>query len=352
MSMKSLNEGEILQKLTEGLSFPPLVFETTLLEQLAGDIGIDAVVKTSSEWGELTFGVEAKTRNTPRAFDAALRSAERIGSSTEYLPLIVMPYLNEGQLAQLEQLQLSGIDLSGNGIIYVPKKLLIYRTGNKNQYPDSQPTKYAYRGTTSLVARVFLAKPRYESYAEIAAEIEKRGGQVAMSTISKAIKRLESDLIVERNEDRIALLQAEKLLDKLAASYSEPKVVKSVALSLKKPLAELSALVPDNLQFCLDGQSSVSAYAVMGDGQNPVVYCSDVNRVLKVWEKQAEPSSRFVDVELRQTQEPTVYFDVQARDGLRYASAVQTYAELMSGDKRQQEAAQQVKEYILKSLQK
>ena len=225
MSMKSLNEGEILQKLTEGLSFPPLVFETTLLEQSAGDIGIDAVVKTSSEWGELTFGVEAKTRNTPRAFDAALRSAERIASSTEFLPLIVMPYLNEGQLAQLEQLQLSGIDLSGNGIIYVPQKILIYRTGNKNQYPDSQPTKYAYRGTTSLVARVFLAKPSYESYAEIAAEIEKRGGQVATSTISKAIKRLQSDLIVERNEDRIALLQAEKLLDKLAASYSEPKVV-------------------------------------------------------------------------------------------------------------------------------
>jgi hypothetical protein len=53
-------------------------------------------------------------------------------------------------------------------------------------------------------------------------------------------------------------------------------------------------------------------------------------------------------VSLTQTAEGTVYFDPVVESGLSYVSPVQTYLELASGDKRQREAAGQVREYLLR----
>ena len=97
-----------------------------------------------------------------RAFEDALnRLRQTVGEN--YYPMLIVPYLREKQLEQLAEEQPSGIDLSGNGIVCIPGKLLVFRTGKPNKYPDSAPTKYAYRGTTSLVARTFLCRPSFGS---------------------------------------------------------------------------------------------------------------------------------------------------------------------------------------------
>ena len=62
-----------------------------------------------------------------------------------------------------------------------------------------------------------------------------------------------------------------------------------------------------------------------------------------------EENSRFPNVELLETDEDFVYFD--ARDNLA-ASPVQTYLELMQGDKREQETAEQLRKAILQPLKK
>ena len=73
-------------------------------------------------------------------------------------------------------------------------------------------------------------------------------------------------------------------------------------------------------------------------------YCSSLESLLKRFGADLEETSRFPNVELLETDEDFVYFD--ARDNLA-ASPVQTYLELMRGDKREQETAEQVRKAIL-----
>ena len=114
-----------------------------------------------------------------------------------------MPYLRESQLAELEKKQLSGVDLCGNGVIVVPGRVLVYRTGAKNQFPSYASIKNIYRKNTSMVGRALLAKPRYAEVQELRKEINARNvlvaywGKTAMSlgTVSKALKGLEADQV-------------------------------------------------------------------------------------------------------------------------------------------------------------
>jgi hypothetical protein len=63
-----------------------------------------------------------------------------------------------------------------------------------------------------------------------------------------------------------------------------------------------------------------------------------------------ERTDRFPNLDLIWTDEATVYFDPQPRADVPFASPVQAYVELMAGDKRQRETAEQVREYVLRTL--
>ncbi|WP_153559411.1 hypothetical protein [Roseimaritima sediminicola] len=345
-----VSEAEMLQEFQGGYDFPPLRVRLAKQSAWAHEIGADALLEVISAGQKYEFTAELKSRSSPKVFKEALHQIEQWARQQGRLPMLVVPYLREEQLNELQERQLSGLDLSGNGVVTVPGKLLVYRTGRPNKFPSSAPTKYAYRGATSLVGRVFLCRPKFQSLAEIAEEIEARGGSVALSTVSKALKRLESDLIVERAADRIALRQPDKLLEKLAESYTPPKVTKAVTLSMKMPLEELVESRPRKTPLVLSGRSSVDAYAVMGRRDGPVLFTPNIAPVLRKWGKKVEETSRFVDLELLQTADPTVFFDARPRDGLPYASPVQVFLECAAGDKREQETAEQVMDRILGEL--
>jgi hypothetical protein len=347
-----ISEAEMLEQLRKGIEFPPLAIRLSKTLPGGRDQGIDAILEVRSEDQSFEFAAELSTRSTPRAFEDALRSVERAVQQADYYPMLVTPYLREAQLEELQQQRMSGIDLSGNGVICLPGEFFVFRTGKPNKFPDSAPTKYAYRGATSLVARAFLCRTTFDSLADIEQQVESRGGSIALSTISKALKRLESDLIVDRNGDSIRLRQPEKLLEKLADSYREPKVTRTFTGSAKQPLDKLVSLARKKADVVLSGRSSIDAYAVMGRDEWPVLYTSSIDRLIDAWGKKVEETSRFVDLELRQTDDPTVYFDARIKQNLPYASPVQVFLECSSGDKREREVATQVKDFILRQLKK
>ncbi|MFN3194034.1 MAG: hypothetical protein ACE361_26230 [Aureliella sp.] len=357
--MKKPNETELLSQLAAGIPLGPVSLRSVRKStRVSQELGVDAIAELESDLGRIEFLVEAKARSTPSMFQGALDQVRRIAGEGNRLPLVLLPYLSEQQLNQLEEVGVSGVDLCGNGVVTVPGTLLVYRTGNKNKFPDSAPTKYAYRGKTSLVARVFLLKSCFSSYAEIEETISARAGSVAVSTISKAIKRLEEDLIVERGEELIRLRQADKLLDQLAKSFVEPKVTRSMRFSLSCSLAEFFADdffrdEKNSSKVVLSGASSVSRYAVMGSNEWPVLYCRNVDRLLSTSaQSKMEQAERFVDLEIQETADATVYFDVRRDgDGVPFASPIQSYLELQAGDKRQKEAAKQIRDVILNAAE-
>lgn len=367
-----LSEAEMRKKFADGYDFPPLQIRLGKGDELLGkNDDLDAILAVTAEDETFDFAAEFKSRNTPRIFEEALTAIQKAARRRQMLPMLVVPYLRENQLEELQQRKLSGIDLSGNGVVAVAGRLLVYRTGSPNKFPDSAPTKYAYRGATSLVARAFLCQPKFQSLAEIEKVISTRGGTVVLSTISKALKRMESDLIIDRTPNGYQLRQADKLLEKLAESYSNPKTTKTATFALKSlalttkgkqlsagglkltaksTLANLFAEGKRQPSVVLTGQSSIENYAVMGRQEWPALYTTNLDRLIRTWGAKVAETSRFVDFELRETDDPTVYFDIRLKENLPYASPIQVYLECSAGDKRERETALQVKDLILGEL--
>ncbi len=78
--------------------------------------------------------------------------------------------------------------------------------------------KNIYRKNSSMVGAAFFVRSVYKTVRDVNEEINRRNLLVAfldkkaisLSTVSKALKTLEDDLIIAR-EDNIRLLQADKL---------------------------------------------------------------------------------------------------------------------------------------------
>ena len=313
----------------------------------------------SVAWGSerWEFAAEAKMRNTPRALEDALRQARRWAAETGRLPMVIVPYLGEKRIERLEEEGVSGLDLCGNGLIIVPGRVVLRRTGESNRYPESRPARFAYRGATSLVPRVFLRRAEYSSVGQIRDEIEAAGGRVVLSTVSKALTKMTDDLIVDRSEGRIVLVQADKLLDVLVESYASPKPERTSHLKMQLPLEEFfrraeNAIGPaPKLRTVLSGASAQDRYAGGLRADVPVVYTDDFNELKRRIGDAWTPVDRFATLTVVETRDPTPYFDARREEnGTWIASPVQSYLELGAGDKRDAEMAQQVRARILRDL--
>jgi len=360
---KTPTKREMIEQLQRGgVSLPPLSFR--LLQrgpEIEGDFRFDALVEAS--WGEIMSGfvMECKTLSTPKAFENGVSQLKTYSRAEDYLPMLFLPFLSEQQLHKLEQEEISGIDLCGNGVVIVPGLFAVFRSGQKNRFTSSAPIKNIYRKNSSMAAQVFLLCPDYEMVKDVWAEINRRNLLVkrwdkktmSLSTVSKALKTLEEDLIVAR-DDTIHLMQPDKLLQKLSENYTRPTITKRVRVKVPEGAGEITQLLQKESQalglpLVATGMSSVGRYAVMQRGDLFSIYCPRLEMILE--KLPGDQADRFPNLELLETVDERVYFDGREEGNFWWASPVQVYLELIAGDKRDQETAQQVKLYIMQNLE-
>jgi len=358
-----LTEKEMIEQLQRGkISLPPLSLR--ILEgqpDAGGNRRFDALVEASWRDDKARFAVECKSLSTPKAFQDGLNLLKTSPLQKGCRPLLFLPFLSEQQLQVLEQEEISGIDMCGNGVVVVPGMFAVFRSGEKNRFSSSAPIKNIYRKNSSMVGRVFLVRPSYDAVQEIRDGINRRNMLVnrwdkkpmSLSTVSKALKTLEEDLIIAR-KDTMRLLQPDKLLDKLDDNYAPPTIKERVRLkvpqervAIRELLMKLSQTL--GLPLVVAGTSSVGQYTVMQRGDLLSVYCPRLEMLLE--RLPGNQTDRFPNLELVETEDETVYFDARQEGDFWWASPVQVYLELMAGDKRDRETAEQVKSYILKNLQ-
>jgi len=359
-----ITEAKILEELcTGGIKLPPVVVRCVEREiRSKPDTGIDALIEVGLGKQKVRFAVQAKAQSTPKAFQSAVNQLRSLKLPAGTLPMVVVPYLNESQLNQLEKEQISGLDLCGNGIVIVPDRLFILRSGAKNRFPSYSVIRNVYRRNSSMVGRVFLARSVYKAVQEIREEVNRRNLLVkrldakpmSMATVSKVLKTMEEDLLVSR-DGGIRLLQADSLLEKLSQNYAKPGDQKSIRLKVPVTGSSLEAVLAKysgelNLPVVATGRSSVGRYAVMQREDVLSAYCP---RIEKLAERiGGSQTDRFPNLELLETDEEPLYFDSLERQGFFWASPVQVYLELMTGDKRDQETAEQVRDHILQGVRR
>lgn len=357
-----LTERDAIEQIKQGhLQLSPLQVEFVQVE-LADNIHwqktIDAVVALVWDGEKYLFAAEYKALSTPKEFAAAIDRVSRISQASGLYPLLLMPFLNEHQLNELAERQMSGIDFCGNGTVVVPGRLFVFRTGKPNLFPASAAIKNVYRKNSSLVSRAFLAHPIFESVGGIEAFIQTHGGHeaaISLSTVSKALKVLEDDLIVSRENGVIRLIQPEKLLDKMVANYAPPLVRRFLVGKSPYGIQELGQRFLENsaryrVWVTGTGMGSVDHYATMARGDFSSVYCTDLYRLLTGVE--FKETTRFSNLEIVETNDKTVYFDTRLQEGFNWASPVQTYLELMAGGQREKDTAIQVKAVILADIKR
>lgn len=302
------------------------------------------------------FLVEVKASSSPKAFEEAFNAARSAAAKAKRNPMIILPYLSSDAIARLEESGVSGLDLCGNGIVIVKGDVLVVRSGQPNLFPRSEPIRNVYRGNSSYVGRVFLAKPIYQTVGEIVSTIKDKGGSISFATVSKVLKALEADLIVERLADQIRLIQPEKLLEQLAENYRPPTIIERFVGKLDAQEREVPGILTEAAKrigaaLLITGSASAARYSVLA--REPVIaaYCdAPPKEVLTASGIRFEETDRFPNVELIYTDDRFPLFEPSPQGGVNYASALQVYLELMSGDKRQRETAEQVREYLKRTI--
>lgn len=176
---------------------------------------------------------------------------------------------------------------------------------------------------------------------------------MSLSTVSKVLKALEEDLIITR-EGTIRLLQPDTLLQKLGENYVPSNINERVRLKVPEATETIvQLLLKESKELALPlvatGTSSVERYAVMQRGDLLSIYCPRLDMLLE--KLPGSQSDRFPNLELLETEDETVYFDSRQEEDFWWASPVQVYLELMAGDKRDRETAEQVKTYMTNSLE-
>ena len=186
--------------------------------------------------------------------------------------------------------------------------------------------------------------------------LKQRGGGVAFSTVSKALKRLEEELIASRQGDTIRLLQADVLLDKLAANYEAPDIEERYRGKCDLPGNEIvrrltSAASAEKRKVIMTGAASSERYAALASEPMVSLYTSlPPSELLARGDIGVKETGRFANLEILRTTDARVFFDPRVEEDLPFASPVQTYLELANGDKRQKDAAKQVRRGILASV--
>ena len=318
---KILTEREMLGQIRMGkLSFPPLLFRL-LQEQpyLGGNVRFDALVEAS--WGgkKAIFCVEIKSLSTSKAFLDGLNKLKTASFPRGWQPLLLVPFLGEQRLEELDRERVSGIDLCGNGVIIVPDVFAVFRSGKENRFVSSAPIKKA----------------------------------MSLSTVSKALKTLEQDLIISC-DGTIRMLQPERLLQKLSENYAPLNINERIRMKIPEPIGTiLQTLMNESIELGLPlvatGRSSVGRYAALQRGNLISIYCPRLEMLVE--KLPGIRPDRFPNLELLETQDETVYFDSRQEENFQWASRVQVYLELMSGDKRDRETAEQVKSHLMKPLE-
>ncbi len=298
---------------------------------------------------------------TPLHLALAATQVVSLARRESLLPLLLVPHLKEEQLLELESQSVSALDLCGNGVLKAEGKFHAFRTGFPNRFTSSRPLKNAYRGISSLVARAFLLQPHYAEIGDLQREIARRGGEVSLSTLSKALTELEADVILQRvprkekpQAKSLCLLQPEKLLDRLTQNYEAPKVQRFFIGKVSLEEATLRKLLQTNakgkgVRLIATGVGSATRYATLAMEATLYVYTDALDALME--NLPATPTTRFPNLHIRQTEDATAFFDPRPDEaGFPWASPLTAYLEMKGSEQRLAQSAEQIRTFLLESV--
>ena len=316
------------------------------------EIEIPSKQKKRGRKKKYRFEVRPYLESTPKAVKGHRRAAlsGKINNDVNYL--FIYPFLypksqsvlaGEGDESDVHEI--SWVDLSGNGSIVVPDKLYVKSLVNYNKNPQSRALANPYAGRSALVGRLLLEQAEWPSLKSLVEAVKERGAAISLPQASKAVQALEEELIVAKNGNGISLKNYPRLLNELSLAYKPVEPSRSTLLRLPNEVSWMESTAKlKNINWAVIGESSVGHYTAFAQGGAVRVAVSDLNEAMQQLGGEIESVPNFASLELIETDAPEYYFQNHIDEqGVRWASAIQTWLELQSGDARQKDAAAEIR---------
>lgn len=358
-----LTEKQVIRSLTNmGERYAPLTINR-LTEQISLPDGcqVDAIMDCSIQNGpSFKAVVEIKTVATPQNILMAVRQlASYIADDTEpdRVPLLVAPYIGMRQAKILEGKGISWIDLSGNMSIRISNRIYIERTGKPNRFPDTSPIKKIFQGTSSLVSRALLLKPEgFTSLYEMVDFINKRNATITLSTISKVVKKLDEELLINRSKSLISVANQEKLLERLVKGYknSTEQKRRNTYRFVIEGIEGLSSGNSSAIRAACKDYLACGFYAAQIKGlavtDQKTFFVKDIEQFRRKAEEKlvlVTPDAEFGNIIITETNDPGVWFNPDWRIIDSVVDEIELYLEMMVDTPRGPKIAEQLKRRIL-----
>jgi hypothetical protein len=355
-----LKESEMIEQLQkEPNKFYPLLIKNIKWADSSIEMGADAFIDFCIEDGPYFKAlVEIKNVATPKNINLTINQLSifinRLNDK-EVIPLIIVPYMRREQADKLQQIGISWIDLCGNMMIKVAGKIYIERTGKTNQYPDTAYIKKIFEGTSSLVSRALLLKKElFSSFYEIIDFINQRGGNITLGTVSKVISSLEEELLITKTESGVVVNSREKLLDKLVEGYrnytERNKNITYTFAIYGTSFLYSNLFFKEKMNYAACGFYAAKAKGLAATDRI-TVFIESINEAKKAFERSLvniKPDTEFGQLDLIETKNPCVWFDVQGKPVNNIVDDIELYLEMMIDTPRGPKVAELLKERILK----
>lgn len=321
--------------------------------EFVADVVSEIVARgTPKELGDVARRLKQVARRARQKVEAVSRSVGPLQWSR--VPLVIAPYLSEERLEDLMAEGVSGLDLCGNGVL-MAEGLFVFKSGQKNRYPQSVRLRNIYRGKSSLVPRALLLQRGFSAVKDLVSFINDRDADISFSLVSKALKQLAEDVFIARDDRAIRCLQPDAILDALRRAYQPPRISDRWLGRCDAPsLDDLARAIQKQAQdtscrFVITGAMAASAYS--GVAFEPMVSIftdGSIPPLLESLSWDLEEDRRFANLELLRTTSDWVYFDCRTPVPLDLCieSLVQTYLRLANGEARERKAAAQIIEEL------
>lgn len=309
--------------------------------------GPDWIGKLHMPTGERLLILQAKTTGQPRtARDAANQLLRWAGEYANAVPILAAPYISPTAADILSREGIGYVDLSGNCRLAFDT-VYIRRQDWPNKQVQRRDLRSLYSPKAERVLRILLLEPKRPWKVQTLAQT----AAVSIGQASNVKRLLEDREWIAREGEGLVLREPAKLLEGWAQNYQFDRNTVRDFYSLDTPAqieAKLATACKEaGADYALTGFSSAVRIAPMVRYQRATAYVAasvdDIASRLGL-----KPVSSGTNVSLIGPYDEGVLAGSRDMGGIRIASAIQTYLDLLSFKGRGEEAAQAVLEQAIK----
>jgi hypothetical protein len=326
---------------------PFLEIESLERELTVGDVGIDIVATLRIAEQRQRLALVVKNSGQPRIARMAAYQLARVRQRDPGLyGVFSAPYISSRSAEICAQEKIGYLDVAGNCRLTF-SQVYIEQTGKPNPYAEKRDLRSLYSPKAARVLRVLLADSkkawRVQALAEEAA--------VSLGQVANVKRLLEDREWLKGSDAGLLIGNPESLLSEWAKNFNTKKTASRSYYTLKS-VAEMEADLAraceaEGIAYALTGFSGAARYAPAVRYQRVMAY------VLRDVEKIAERLSlKEVDsganVTLYVPSDEGFLYGVRPIDGIRVASPVQVYLDLLGVKGRGEEAARALLEEVIR----